>query len=195
MRTKVMRAVGDVVIGVALGFVGERQVKQIDVEFRQFLRIHGAQRKMADIALLGIAALVLGVDFTAIFHGALGEIKNISVGVVGRHAGEGPVARPFQGSAGGVSALEFFSESLGIFDLDPEMIETRGPRGPAGIDVDPQIAVADGGGGEILLRRWCLEAEHLLIELLGHGVGVANDGDVVDFGAHGVPFATIIFIR
>src|SRR5262249_12191061 len=73
---------------------------------------------------------------------------------------------------------------LAVFDLDAEMVETGRAAGAARIDVEADIAVADGDGAAGPRLVGGPHAERGDIELRELGVILAHDHKVVDLGEH-----------
>ena len=121
------------------------QLENIAVEPRHFIRPHGAQRNVADEAVV-LVTVVLHIDPGAVFHLALGKIEDIAIRIIRRDPGKGARRRPLDIVSPGVAAFHRLEHSADIFHLDAEMIEPGRTSSFARIDVEADITVANRDG-------------------------------------------------
>ena len=180
------RPVAQIVIGIAVGAVAGLQLENAGVEFRHRLGAQRAQGEMIDVARIA-RAVVLDINVAAVRHVLLRDVEDIAVRIVGAEAREGAVGRAVEPLHLGIMRREAPEHGLDILDLDAEMVESGRASGPARIDVEAGIAVAQRASARrAVLARW-RHGEHRLVELRELGVVLADDGDVVELGEHARP--------
>src|SRR5262249_4406103 len=181
-------AVAQIMVGIARLGVLLGQFEHVDIEARHLVGPHGADRDVANVALVLLAGLVVDIDAGAVGHLPLRQVEDVAVRIVGGDPGERPGRGPLHIVGAGMLA-DALEHGLDLLDLDAEMIKPGRPPGLARIDVEADVAVADGdravGAG---LRRG-RHAEQRLVEGGEQRIFLADDGDVVDLGEHGrAPF-------
>src|SRR5262249_52235438 len=182
-------AIAEIMVGIAGLGVLLRQFEHVDIEARHLVRPHGADRDVADVAIVLIAGLVVDIDAGAVGHLLLRQVEDVAVRIVGGDAGERAGRRPMHIVGARIFGADALEHGLDLLDLDAEMIKPGRPPGLARVDVEANVAVADRDGavGAGLRRRG--HAEQRLVEGGEQRIFLADDGDVVDLGEHGrAPF-------
>src|SRR3990172_9499458 len=182
-------AVGNVVAVVTRQTLDGPEIENLLVIFRQVSRARAADSDVIDPS--GLLPTLLKVALAHVGHPFLRKIELIAVGIMGSKAGEGNMALTLGDENVRVAFFEAVFNSLNIFHLEAEVVESRQSAGLALEQGQTDDAVAQMAaffvidsvlvghpGGDLL------HAEKSFVKVRHAEMVVGMNGDVSDLSGH-----------